>query len=134
MGGTVIFSIRNLYKRQIQNLHGKKMIFEEWFKEKEKTELNLTLFSISVSNLNNFNKAVEELRNKLEIDVPIVFVERHKLFEFSIIVFYLSGCLCPFMNSIGRMWYLIIILSFSYFISFYYIMQDYFREVYTGKL
>jgi len=134
VGGTVILSIRDIYKRQIQNLHGKKVIFEEWFKEKEKTELNLTLFSISVSDLNNFNKAVEELRNKLEINVPINFIEKIKWLQYSIIGFYLIGCLCPFMISIERVWYLIIMLSCPYSISFYYILRDSFREVYTGKL
>lgn len=132
VGGTVIVSLRNIYKKQIENLQGKKIEFEKWFeKNEEKIVPNQSLFSISISDFNNFNEAVEELRNKMVIkerDAAITFISKFKFFKGVTIVFCFIGlwCLCPFTNpNLDMMLGIIFSLSILYFVSLANIIQEY---------
>ena len=130
VGGTVIFSMIEFYKKQRKRLQNKKLVFEDWFERNEKTVLlNPPLLSISVSDFNNFNETVEDLKNQMEINRPIIIGNKWLL---SLIGFYLLGlwCLCPFTNTnLEVVFYLIILLSFSFFKPMYDIIKYYLNGI-----
>ena len=134
VGGTVIFSIGEFYKKQIKSLQHKKSAFEDWFEGYEKSvSLNPDLLSISVSDFNNFNKWVEDLKNKMDINNPIIFIE-NKWLQITI-GFYLLGlwCLCPFTNThLEVVFYLIAGLSIWFFMPLYHIINYYLEGVNTS--
>ena len=131
VGGTVIFSIGEFYKKQIKSLQHKKSAFEDWFEGYEKSvSLNPDLLSISVSDFNNFNKWVEDLKNKMDINNPIIFIE-NKWLQITI-GFYLLGlwCLCPFTNThLEVVFYLIAGLSIWFFMPLYHIINYYLNDI-----
>lgn len=131
VGGTVIFSIGEFYKKQRESLQGKKSAFEDWFeKNEERILLIFPLSSISVSDLNNFNEKVEDLKNKMDINNPIIFIE-NKWLQISI-GFYLLGvwCLCPFTNTnLEVVFCPIVVLSIWFFKPLYHIINYYLSDI-----
>jgi len=129
VGGTVIFSISEFYKKQKESLQDKKSDFENWFENNEKKVL-LNPFLLSISDFNNFNKAVEDLKNKMDINNPIIFIE-NKWLQITI-GFYLLGvwCLCPFTNTnLEVVFYPIVFLSIWFFMPLYHILKYYLNDI-----
>ncbi len=129
VGGTVIFSIGEFYKKQKESLQDKKSAFEDWFENNEKKVL-LNPFSLSISDLNNFNEKVKDLKNKMDINNPIIFIE-NKWLQITI-GFYLLGlwCLCPFTNTnLEVVFYPIVFLSIWFFMPLYHILKYYLNDI-----